>query len=345
MAEQPEGSRTASRQTSSSNSFTTLTPLYEQRRIIVAQGIEFTNTDLDPAWTIPVGLAQRLTNEGFGSDIERQTATELVFVNHNQQVRYSVRVVTQKDEYKTALETEGVHVVYGGHARYGRGACFGATPAHGENWGRGTNTSTTGIFPMGYPYIGIPSDEIEEHQYTAFPVPTTVTSLPSADRHPSIRGVSFRRIRVADLPAGVVPHIGGVSASDQVWGYGSSRNPTLVLHAGWENTGQPFDLGSINMQCRVYCHFGCKTYKHNYRVVRFLKNWRRDRVADTHYAYWTIGDSYGLTPWVWIYHIMTYSRLNAFQSWDPHIVYAVTKSNRELARNRSNWDVDSYQII
>jgi hypothetical protein len=143
----------------------------------------------------------------------------------------------------------------------------------------------------------------------------------------------------------VIPHIGGVASGDRVWGYGSTGNPSLVLYAGWENTGQPFDLGSVNMQCRVYCHFACKTYKHNYPVVRFLKNWRRDRVADTNYAYWTIGDSYGLTPWVWIYHILTYTKLNAFMSWDPHIVYAVTKSNRELARNRSRWGVDSYQII
>jgi hypothetical protein len=305
----------------------------EERTIIVAQGIERHSHQLPEGWRIPSDVGQRLRDEGLGGDIESLSDSRMVFLARSQGVRYTIRVITRKDEFKAALETPGVHVVYGGHARYGRGPCFGNNDpvGTGEDWGGGSDPDVNGIFPMGYPYLAVPIGEIASHQYTAYPVVAGRRHLPRRDRDKYIRRRGLRRIPVSRLPENARAHLAGVDDTDRVWGYVArshgAHSVHIVLHAGWEHTGEPMDLGATNMQCRVFCHMGCSTFDHNYRVMRFLKSWRRQ--GNDRFAYWTTKPSTSWNRIPWLYHLLTYRRYNAFRSWHPHLRHAVRQTNRE----------------
>lgn len=344
MSEQdaPRVRRAASRQHRASPGRTTLAPSIEERNIIVAQGIERQNRQLPEQWQVPAAVVARLRANGLGGDIEDVSDSHLVFLARRQGVRYTVRVVTRKDQFKEALETAGAHVIYGGHARYGRGPCFGDDPAPGEAWGAGTAPTTNGIFPMAHPYLAVPETEIAEHRYTTRPVLATNRSLPTTDRDQYIKQRRLHCIKVQNLGRDITPFLAGVAATDEVWGYRGYIHGELithlVLHAGWENTGQPFDLGSTNLLCRVFCHFGCSSFDHNYPVVRFLKNWRRQ--GNNRYAYWTTAPSNSGNRIPWLYHLLSYRQYNAFKAWHPHLLYALQNTNRELRAAG-----ESYQFI
>jgi hypothetical protein len=124
MSDSPESEITrriggATRGRSSDETSTTIADGYEEREILVAQGVEAHNSDLPDDWSVPNGL-QRLV-----PDLDVQSSTSATYLSREQGVRFVIRVVTRKDEYKAALQTEGLHVIYLGHARYGRGPCFG----------------------------------------------------------------------------------------------------------------------------------------------------------------------------------------------------------------------------
>lgn len=334
--------RAAARQHHDSEGLTTLAPGGEERMIIVAQGIERQNAQLPEEWRVPAAVADRLREAGLGSQIEEISDSRMVFLARRQGVRYTLRVVTRKDQFKEALETAGAHVIYGGHARYGRGPCFGDNPAPGEDWGAGTTPGRTGIFPMAHPCLAVPSSEIPEHRYRAHPVLAIAPAPPNADRDKYIKGRRLRGFRVGNLPAETSSLLQGVSADDEVWGYRGYVHghlvTHLVLHAGWQNTGQPLDLGSTELRCRVFCHFGCSSFDHNYPVVRLLRNWRRE--GNERYAYWTTAPSNSGNRIPWLYHLLSYRRYNAFQSWQPHIRHALTNTNRELRDNG-----ETYRLI
>ena len=60
-------------------------------------------------------------------------------------------------------------------------------------------------------------------------------------------------------------------------------------------------------------HLGCSSFKHNYRILRFRKNWQR---TDTdRFAYWTTASSNGFTLVHWLHRLLTYPTYNAFESW------------------------------
>jgi hypothetical protein len=116
---------------------------YEIREIVAAQGIQFHNADTEKEISLraqndPSELQARdqetiptsLQNDFPASTPEFDAITILddkhaVFISHAQRVEYRLRVVDTKDEFKKALETPGILVVYGGHSRFGRGPCFG----------------------------------------------------------------------------------------------------------------------------------------------------------------------------------------------------------------------------
>jgi len=336
--------RAASRQESGSAGQTSLAPGLEERMITVAQGIERQNKDLPAEWKVPAAVAQRLRQAGLGSHIQELTDNRLVYLAQPQGVRYTIRVVTRKDQFKEALETAGIHVIYGGHARYGRGPCFGDNPAPGDDWGAGTNPRINGIFPMAHPYLAIPVGEIPEHGYKARPVLATDDELPDADRDKYIKIARLRRaqgrradhklkpMKVGDLDSAVTRLLADVGSGDEVLGYRGYSHGNLVthivLHAGWQNTAQPLDLGMTELRCRVFCHFGCSSFDHNYPVVRFLKNWRRE--GNDRYAYWTTAPSNSGNRIPWLYHLLSYRKYNAFQSWHSHLRHALSNTNREL---------------
>lgn len=307
--------------------FNTLVPSpYEERLIVVAQGIQFRDAQYpDVEWRIPNYLRQHLPDVDFSSD------TEGKYLSHVQGVRFTIRIIVTKDEFKRYLETSGVHVVYDGHARYGRGPCFGdngATderwvevstanweqPVPGDDWENGTNP-TTGIFRMGYPFIAVPVSEITSHGYTANLLRASETFPPREDCHPDIRP-TYNRWRAytldeLDSSGALRSRVSGtVAADERFWGLrgslGGDRGTHVVLHAGWDNTAsRPMDLGATNVQCRVFCHFGCSTYRHNYRIVRVNKGW--EQTGDEHYAYWTSATAQcAHVTCLWLYHVLTY---------------------------------------
>lgn len=335
-SEAPPTEGSASRQTESSSGQTVLNAQYELREIIVAQGIEHHNDDpwLEPedgsasGYRIPRGLEAHLPNN---ADHEWAEISDdaAVFVSHAQHVRYSIRLVHGKDEYKRALETAGVHVVYMGHSRYGRGQCFGSDPGPGDDWEQGANAATGGLFRTGYPIIGVHFTELEEHGYRFHPVAAS-QHIQADWYHPEINRGALRRVELtADQRARLLPE--AQPPQDYYWGARDGEGPTLLLWAGWENTiSAPMDLGATDPLCRCWCVFSCSTRLHYWRIVRRLKNWTR--TEDDRFAYFTTNVSYPLTAWAWLRGCLEYSRRNDYQSWSPSLEWAKRRATQILAR-------------
>ncbi len=355
----------ASRETSESSSFTAIAPSYELREIVVAQGLQFTNalyeskavaaetnpelrrrTQIARSWRemkVPHALQTHFPT------LEMEGDDRAEYTSEAQQVHFSIRIVNTKDAFKAALETPRLHVVYYGHARHGLGPCFrnSASEDPGEDWGNGGDPIARGIFRMGFPFVAMPVGEIIEHQYTVNPVDGTDPKPASADCHPDIRAVysGLRRFTPAQLKADVFPFIDGdADPAVTFWGFDkaagrASERRHLILHAGWEHTiADPLDLGATDVQCRVFCHFGCSSFRNNYRVLRFLKDWRR--TEDDRFAYWTSAPSPGPVTVYWLRHILGYGTRNDFESWRPSIEYAVRHTNRTL--RSAGW---SYHLV
>src|SRR5262245_60902632 len=135
------GGAGASRAAHGASSFTALSPVYEIRQLKIAYGIQF-----HPGESLPITpqmfLQQHLE---LSDDIEKVSDSE--YINHFQRVRFTIEESTSKKQFIDWLKTPDLHVIYMGHARYGRGPCFGA---HGiapngalvksEDWEEGTDT-------------------------------------------------------------------------------------------------------------------------------------------------------------------------------------------------------------
>ena len=319
------------RRTPPGGSRTTLSRRYEPREIVVAQGIEHLNVNpwmrpgTDPGqgapphgYRIPRGLERHFPNntEHEWESIDDSSAT---FVSHTQRVRFRVRVINTKDEYKRALETQELHVVYMGHSRYGRGQCFGPLPEPGDDWEQGSDTNTRGLLRTGYGVIGVHLSEMRNHGYRFYPVAGSV-QLRSGWLHPHVPRSSLRRVALpTDLESNVLPV--GQPVQDRYWGFRDGEGNGLLLWAGWEDTiSDPMDLGASTLRCRCLCLFSCSTRTHYWRIVRRRKNWRR---TDTEgFAYFTNGVSYPLTAWAWLRAVFEYSRRNDYESWYPSLEWA-----------------------
>ncbi len=327
---------TGPRRTPSSGTRTTLSQRYELREIVVAQGIEHLNTNPwmqpgrngDPphGWRIPRGLETHFPNN---SEHEWESISDnaAVFVSHTQRVRFRVRVISAKDEYKRALETAGLHVVYMGHSRYGRGQCFGPQPTAGEDWEQGSDTNTRGMFRTGYGVIGVHFSEMRTHGYSFYPVPAS-TRLQPGWLHPEIARSTLGPVPLpSDLESKLLPIAQPVQS--RYWGFSDGEGSGAVLWAGWENTiSDPMDLGAVNLNCRCWCIFSCSTRLHYWSIVRRRKNWRR--TATERFAYFTSSVSYPLTAWAWLRSVFEYSRRNDFESWYASLEWAKRRCGRIL---------------
>jgi hypothetical protein len=345
--------RVAARETRGSSSYTTIAPRYEERLIILAQGLQYLNHQLPETYRVPEYLQRRLR-----SRVRVAADGTASFTSRRQGVHFIIRKITRKDEFKDALQTQKAHVIYGGHARFGRGPCFGPNDAPGENWGVGTDPTANGIFCWGYPYMLIDITDILDHQYTVYPLLAGSDKPPRSDCHPDIVE-RYRRIRkypVNQFNANLRQYIGGTnpptglvgpavppSPSDEYWGYAtrSGRRPSkIVLHAHWnQSMSSPLDLGAADMRCRVFCHFGCSSFRHNYRVLRFMKNWRRQGEVDR-FAYWTTAPPPHVNlPSRWIYYVLKYPRWNAFQPWRPSLRWALGRTRAYIRRTNGRYNV------
>jgi len=194
-----------------STTHTAVAPAFEDRDIVVAQGIEFHNScylaEVD--WNLPQAIRRKPDPDW--TKVEWRSLDKLIinadntaeYTNDKQRVHYRVRIIEKKDDFKLALETPGLMVIYDGHARYGRGPCFGDPAKHtfnsrgypecppkGEDWGDGSATSVWGQWKMGFPWIPVPVSEMLHHGYRALAVledkPVNLSKT-SARRHPDIR--------------------------------------------------------------------------------------------------------------------------------------------------------------
>ncbi len=357
----PADLRAIARQVADATTFNTLVPAFEERLLIVAEGIEFHKDQMraanaargvpDKTLIIPDYLQDKL-----GADVNVASDGTITFASLPQRVNFTVRFVTTKPDYKAALETAGAHVIYNGHARFGRGPCFGDDPTPGNQWGNGTSadpgTCPDGIFRFGFPFLAVPLSEILEHGYFADPVSGDDPIPPRAECHPDIRGhySSLRRVPLRTLSsrpatsARVVSLLSVTGDPDETyWSYhdfeNGRREPFIVMHADWQNSATaPLDLGGTDLQCRVLCHFGCSSFLHNFPVLRKLRGWTR--TEDDRFAFWCTSTSDSFIDARWIHRLFTYPEDNAFQSWKPSLDYAVAHANRDL-RNVHQ----SYQVI
>ncbi len=353
----PAADHSASRQNSDSNTFNTLVPAYEDRLIIVAQGIQFHTDQIRKDMG---GLLDKHPNSGYqlsdflipdylqlklGDKVHIASDQTITYTSDVQRVNFTLKFITSRDDYLAALQTPGVHVMYNGHARYGRGPCFGDDPSPGDQW------ANKGLWRIGFPFLAVDVAEILENGYFADPVTGAEPMPPRADCHPEVRAKysSYKKYKVGDLaltPADRIRLIGFLNttgdADQSYWASGTpSRGPAhmdLLMHADWQQTRcTPYDLGATDLQCRVYCHFGCSTFLHNYPILRKLRKWTRE--GNERYAYWTTNVSDSLLDGRWLHRLLTYPKDNAFQSWEGSLQYAVQKASRDIRNKGGHYDL------
>jgi hypothetical protein len=342
----------ASRQTTDSNTFTALGPIYEIRIIALAYGMQFHEDEMGEEWRLDNYIPPKLSRF---PDVERVSRTE--YINHAQRVIFRILETTDRTVYKTWLETPALHVVYDGHARYGRGPCFGrngtadGSVRKSDDWEQGTSPST-GIFRLGYKYIGVSVSELLQHGYLANLAKESDGNPQGAECHPEVRAHRHHLRRPEQIHRELTSYyLRDHNDGDRYWVYYKNEedesNTHLIHKAGWKDTlSKPYELGVLQnpddpdattMRCRVFCHFGCSTKLHNFPIVRRVANWRRS--GNERFAYWTTAPSSDGTATRWIFNLITYNERNDFENWEPSLEYALARTNRDLRRDRAGYQL------
>ena len=212
---------------------TTLALPREQRLIVVVQGIEFHDHELRRGRRIPECLRDHASNPRTDLKIPGLnfvSGNEATYDAANQNVTYKILVTTSKRDFHQYLE--GTHansaaypgnvlVVYGGHARYGRGPCLGPNKNPGNHWGTGDNPTAEGIFRMAYPYLMVPSTEILSHGYQAMVARQTT-------RDPDLTTVNIKRLNRSRSSNDLHPDIRSYANVRKTRGYSISELDTMV---------------------------------------------------------------------------------------------------------------------
>ena len=339
----------------------------EVRRIVVAQGIEFTRQNrYDLIAQHPEASPEAVASVRAGIFPDAMPARvpgvflyewegrhRALYYSPAQHVVYAMETVDDKRRFMEALGTEGIIVIYDGHARYGRGPCFGPDPAPGDDWEAGTEPTSRGLFRMGFPHIAVPVHEVLAHGYRATLLPASEPRPDRAscdpDMRPHLDRLAPLRVSAMHPDPAVVAQLArqvGVEpeGDERFWTYHATgdaehgRECHVVLRAGWSDPSYPFNLAATELRCRMFCHLGCSTFSHNYPVLRKLKGWKRD--GDARFAYWTTAPSLSGTTVTLLSHLMTYPEYSAGESWVPWLRYGVRKANQELRRTGMK-----YQLI
>ncbi len=315
---------------------------FEERHITIGRGTEFSDVELAASpGEAPFQIFPYLSRHLGAAFIVHAGGLTAEYTDARQRVHFTFNQINRKDHFKQALETPDIMVIYDGHSRYGRGACFDpATPptlAHGEHWENGTGPQN-GIYRMGYPFVAVDLEDIEHHQYTCFPLRVEDSPPNHVDRDlDARRGLS----RIA-MPAPLQRFVAAshASPSHRYWGFRAGRTTNLLMQAGWENTqSAPFDLGATNLACRCFCHFGCSSRDHYRGIVRGTdkKNWIRDNPPTTRLAYFTTNLSDCMATPFFLRNLLTYPHENAFQSWFASVEYAKRRANIMLDAERAGY--------
>lgn len=315
----------------------------EDRHIFLLEGLQFHNNQLPASLQVPETLVNPKTSFGTVKS-KKALAVQVTDANNweyeslEQGVRYKVQRLFTRDEFKKALETPDAHVLYSGHARFGRGPCFGFGDGKstGEKWEDGDDDAT-GILRMGKPFLAIPVSDLLHHKYTANLVTADVTITAAdcdADLKPRVSALKAKKPK--DIHPEILPFLKNPDPDQKYWSFsgsdeGKSTN-FIVLHAGFEGTTTaPLDLGATDVKARLFAHFGCSTLKHNREVVVDLKGYK---LADDHnYSIFTTDLSNGTEVVLYFYHLFSCPEPSRGGAWKASVEYAIQKTNADLAAN------------
>jgi len=276
-------------------------------------------------------------------------------------VLYKIKIVDKKSDFIKALGTPGIIAIYGGHSRYGRGACFGQydsgkCPKESEQWenGDGNPGHDDGLFRLGYPFVPVSLEDLENHQYHFKPVPVTDEEDPlwekiwgkkgkplRTQKHPHNFEKEFRYKPMQiftmpeDLRKNVIPQFR--SATDQYYGFLKQGVQYFILHAGWVLTqSYPHELGSKGLQCRTFCHFGCSSKQHFWEIIRRPEyyGWERPKPPRERFAYFTNNLATRDVEHAWLLKLLSFPEENdpadSGKHWWRSHQYAKHKGNQWL---------------
>jgi len=311
----------------------------EVRRILLAEGAGFHNDQKLPEYRIPERL---IDTKKSGLDRHPNLKVEVIdrdnFRYHNtvQGVRYEVERTVDRDRFISGLEDPETFVLYTGHARFGRGTCFGrifnnpaSGPATGEVWQQG-------LFRQGFPHIAVPVHELKEHLYKTF-VHKATDTLVQADCDPLLKS-KFSSLKKKPLrevvPADIISLIQGIGPDELIWtfrGFQHGVTDDFLVHvAGFEDTAFPdVDLGKTNIQCKGYFDCACLTNQLNREIVVDRKGFKQ--TDDTFYSFFTTDASDMFDGLSFLYHMLAYPEPNRFHPWKAMLDHAKTKANQDLA--------------
>ncbi len=173
---------------------------YEVRHVLVAQSIQRNNAqvanrgiDVKGDLQMPDGYVYNHLKSATPFPMTLTSGGKsAIYKSAKQGVKFILHITTSRLDFKKGLEHDGKpgtkeleywHVVYDGHSRYGRGACFGPSDAPGEDWENSLNPkkAPNGLYRMGYPFVGIPVAEILQHGYSTNVVSVNLEA-PKKDR-------------------------------------------------------------------------------------------------------------------------------------------------------------------
>jgi len=367
---------------------------YEVRHILVAQGLDFNNAQLALYKGINRTGDTQIPNGYLSDNLSAATpfpieirGTSATFKSVKQGVKYTIDVTTDRTEFKRKLETpekpgtkelEYWHIIYLGHSRYGRGACFGIDNSHGEDWENGSDPAagTSGLYRMGYPFVGVPIHDILHYGYHADLVSAKVSPKASdredqtrlqvttlaALKHSTKRFIAEHsgddriqhlqpldsldtQLRIVRDRVGTNKIGDALKPDDTFWTYSSDGEPNVLLQAGWKETvTKPMDLGATDMKCRVFCHFGCQSWAHYGDILRLRKSWKKAGNTDR-FAYFTTDVAYAVTVPFWLYYLLTYDKFNAGKPWEPSLKHARERSTEKISVWCLNSNIVPYEIM
>src|SRR4029077_15866322 len=226
-----KGGAGASRQHQGSSAFTTVSPVYEIRRLVIAYGLQLHKDESLMLAKVDDYMNKRLQPS---PDIDKISDTE--YINHLQGVRFVIEETIKKQDFINYLKTPEIHLIYMGHARYGRGPCFGAHGAKNVtvaakkkinislilsgDWEEGSDADS-GIFRMGFPYIGAGVSEIFQYGYTANTVKESEGKPHAKDCDPDLRPYlgSLHAWKPEQIQEGLVDKLRNHQDGDRYWTY------------------------------------------------------------------------------------------------------------------------------
>lgn len=297
-----------------------------------------------------------------GITLTNTSDTEATYENPAQGIRHRIHFRHSRNELKQRLEQADVGVIYQGHARYGRGPCFGpnGSPRNGntgDHWGAGDDATGTGIFRMGHEWIAVPDTEVIEHGYrtglktlaeayvgTRHPhAGPGAREIESREADPDLRG-HFRQLRrnessrtpktVEQLDPGLARFVSGVVPNAPIHSFRAAeeghQHDHVLVDAGAAH------LRNTTVRCRFFAHMGCSTLPHNAEVFRRIVG---APAGDTKHAVWTTNLSRIWGYWLFLYHYLTYPNPAQGVPWLPQVQHATTQASAALLSTRQGWQL------